>query len=454
MLWFFFTTWFTQLPAYKDAKLADHWPATNTGGKSQQKHKPPQAEPPEGARSSPVFPLIMFSHGMCGTRRSQSTVCGEFASYGFVVCAVEHRDGSGPNTLVHHVPEVLGGRLRPEDHQGDEQSNTKSTYDYVNFLFAKSDPHDTRPGHHVDHQMRNAQIDMRIAEIEEAFEVMKAIHRGEAGTIAEKNLKLKSDRRRQAINWHAWKERFHITQVTVAGHSFGAATAARILRESETLPSFTQGIIYDVWSQPYKPASALHEFRAHGPILAINSEAFMSWPDNFDIVKQLMSEARENNNPAWMVTVRGTVHPSQTDFCLLYPHSSRWLLKSIMDPIRAIDLNIEVSLDFLSRVLDFGEQPFMRSLINTKILDQQILHNLPKVEGWDGKWLAIRPPVSQKAKHKLNPKARKKYWIEELGDSAGQEVWVHCAPGRESKTCESLSNDVAKKDEPVSGTLL
>lgn len=114
LAWFFCTTWFTQLPAYKDAQLADHWPAPTPDRDKTQKRKPPRAEGPDGTNNPPIFPLIMFSHGICGTRRSQSTVCGEFASYGFIVCALEHRDGSGPSTLVHHVPEVLGGKLRPE----------------------------------------------------------------------------------------------------------------------------------------------------------------------------------------------------------------------------------------------------------------------------------------------------------------------------------------------------
>lgn len=41
------------------------------------------------------LPVIVFSHGLGGHPRFYSEICTAWASYGFVVCAVEHRDGTG-----------------------------------------------------------------------------------------------------------------------------------------------------------------------------------------------------------------------------------------------------------------------------------------------------------------------------------------------------------------------
>lgn len=70
--------------------------------KNGYKIKNQQGSPPEGMGKEPIFPLLIFSHGLGGSRTAYSSLCSEFASYGFVVCAVEHRDGSGPRTFVNH----------------------------------------------------------------------------------------------------------------------------------------------------------------------------------------------------------------------------------------------------------------------------------------------------------------------------------------------------------------
>lgn len=48
------------------------------------------------------LPMVVFTHGMAGMSQSYSHYLGSIASHGYVVAAVEHRDGSGPGTIVHY----------------------------------------------------------------------------------------------------------------------------------------------------------------------------------------------------------------------------------------------------------------------------------------------------------------------------------------------------------------
>lgn len=48
------------------------------------------------AESKEPFPVVLFSHGLVGTRNTYSHLCSSLASEGYVVVAVEHGDGSGP----------------------------------------------------------------------------------------------------------------------------------------------------------------------------------------------------------------------------------------------------------------------------------------------------------------------------------------------------------------------
>jgi platelet-activating factor acetylhydrolase len=68
ILLFLLTTWFTKLPAFRNAQLADYWPPPQTEHRKTKKDWNLEGDPPEGEPSKPIFPLMMFSHGLGGSR--------------------------------------------------------------------------------------------------------------------------------------------------------------------------------------------------------------------------------------------------------------------------------------------------------------------------------------------------------------------------------------------------
>lgn len=429
------TTMFTKIPAFRNAAPAKHWPPRDCARSDGYRVKSEQGPPPSGERDSPQFPLLIFSHGLGGSRTVYSSVCGEFASYGFVVCAIEHRDGSGPRTYVNHskeretsIEEV--GKHRHIDHRPKQKERR---YDKIDYVWPKNNPYDTMPDNSdgVDLELRSAQLELRLAEIEAAYEVLKSICEGRGADVAAKNLRRKgyigsSSRGLDGVDWNTWRDLFYQDQVTIFGHSFGAATVAEVLRNAKRFPWVGQGVIYDIWGGPVRPLEGELRNSIQHPLLGINSEAFMYWQENFDTISSLMNEAKEHGCPAWLLTVRGTVHISQSDFSILYPHLCTVLLKQTANPKRALDINIGATLEFLKVVMKDRSAIIGRTIKDEGILSISVQEEMPTEHRPKRKWVALRLHIPHEFKQRLIPKLQRTIKrAMSLDQSPEKEVWMH-----------------------------
>ena len=183
----------------------------------------------------------------------------------------------------------------------------------------------------------------------------------------------------------------------------------------------------------------------------------MYWEDNFTMAMSLVKESAlystsgptensETPHPrrepdahhhSYLLTVPGTVHISQSDFPLLYPHIVSTVMHSTMEPHRAIEINIRASLEFLQRVLPERISAVERASKSAGLLDAEILDEMPT----QGKplrpnhlALRIRRPNRFVAsiKQHLEPLLKNQWNKEESHsiDISKRDIWVHFAPGK------------------------
>lgn len=134
-----------------------------------------------GKTAQPLIPLI-FSHGLSSNRTMHSGTCKDFASHGYIVFVMDHKDGSSSYTE------------EAEGHKGLYYDNTIQLYDL-----------DSRRG----------QVDIRVSEIKALID---ELYQDQGASILERigfprTLKLDLER------------------LIISGHSFGGMTAIRVANE-------------------------------------------------------------------------------------------------------------------------------------------------------------------------------------------------------------------------------
>ena len=461
------TTLFTKLPAFRNAKLSGHWPEAMKADEGPSGETAREVE--EDPLKQPKFPVVMFCHGLGGSRLCYSTICGELASFGFIVVALEHRDGSAARTYVSLPSNIEASEIESStaalftNNDGDKDHKKKrvrrrrqkdlNPYYIVDYINPKDNAQDTAPHNPrgVDHTLRKAQIQLRLEEIKEAYHVLGLINNGKGHEIAEINLRKKgnvgsSSLGLKGVDWNDWSNRMFLQNVTIMGHSFGGATSVQACRET-SLSWIGQGVLLDVWGLGTPAGGKTPDDKVTKPIIAISSEAFMHWKGNFDRIVEICDEAREANALCWMMTIVGSTHLSMSDFAVLYPHWMSLLTKTMVNPVRAFYLTIATTLEFLDITLP-PEQTKYNTWINEKVLESAEHPSEPDEpvrpdHAPDEKWVAMRLRIPNEFWARIRAWFRR--WKERLmcvsGDgldminglrdfSEVEEIWTHLRPSR------------------------
>jgi platelet-activating factor acetylhydrolase len=270
-----------------------------------------------------TLPCMVFTHGMAGMSQSYAHYLGSIASHGYVVAAVEHRDGSGPGTIIHHPD----GKERNVWHLKLED--------------LKADPPMT------DMDLKTAQLNFREAEISETIKLFQQLNAGDAPVI-----NLKPDSPRNSLP--GFKNRLNLSAVTVGGHSYGATGAMQALKSvgTKAMP-INGGIALD----PGKGSGPLNK-DIDVPLLVMQSGEWtekqvdfygQGW--HFNVVKNILESLREG----WFMTLTGTAHPSCTDAPLIVPWIMKMVTGTTLNSIVALHEYIDTSVQFLE-YLQTGEK--------------------------------------------------------------------------------------------------
>lgn len=274
-----------KLPAHRNAKLLE--PPTSTGR----------------------WPVTIFSHGLAGSRNAYSQICGDLASNGMIVIALDHRDGSSPIQYVRATANTEAHIVYP----------VKISHDPITDEVYKG---------------RDKQLRIRLWEIAMAYEALKKIDAGHNIENLDSNTsRIRRERREVLWQFNDMLDIHQPGKVSWAGHSFGAASTVQLLKEiyyhkdrtefdgrplfspkadaaiKEQIMPESPVILLDMWGLPlHSPEQSflwerpLPSYAKGGPnganLLAVLSEAFQNWEANLSINKHTIAKPSISRRPS------------------------------------------------------------------------------------------------------------------------------------------------------------
>ena len=257
-------------------------------------------------RSEKTMPVVIFSHGLAGTRNMYAALCTSLASQGFLVAALEHRDGSA--SCASKIDDAGGVKHEPYVHTDG------------NFAW------------------RLEQIGKRVAELDAA---VAALSNDAPPRNAFPGSRLDVGT--------AFRGLVDASRLVAIGHSFGGATvvaATATERPCATKTRVRTSVLLDPWTAPFGPCGAedaTHPLRAAAaakvPTLVVNSHG---WGAD-------LTPMYSHATAPWVeAEVEGTKHQDFSDLGIRMPTVAAKIgMKGSVDAARFFDLKLGLIDAFL-----------------------------------------------------------------------------------------------------------
>jgi platelet-activating factor acetylhydrolase len=222
------------------------------------------------------LPILIFSHGLGGIRTTYSSLCTDLASHGFVVCALEHRDGSASMTLLKGNRQKYQFSPRLDSLNIDRPAEMEMMAQALNM---SSDPYDLNE----QPLFRHRQLRQRCHEIDILRRLLDRVHQGHMC----RNLWIQDSPPDNTLassdeGSSVWflQDRLCLDNITLMGHSFGGITAMHYALTRTESFECRAVIALDPWMYAVDPSFLLEsQERKRIKLLVVTMEQF-HWTEN------------------------------------------------------------------------------------------------------------------------------------------------------------------------------
>lgn len=254
------------------------------------------------------WPVTFFSHGLAGCRNAYSYLCGDMASNGMIVVAMDHRDGSSPVQYVRATDKTEGYSVPANkiSHEAGEEV----------------------------YEARDEQLRIRLWEISLIYEALMKMDAGEAIENLDENISLSRRGRVEVLQRFAGMMDIRRPgKVSWSGHSFGACTMVQCVKsifyarerpedagkplikptsDAAILQQITPDsptIMLDMWTLPFQSPQQKYlwekpmpSYTLGGPkgsnLISVLSEGFANWQANANTNKYIIAAPARSRRPS------------------------------------------------------------------------------------------------------------------------------------------------------------